>query len=80
MALKFVSKGKSMGETHYDLLIDGEKVGFASSKVTRDATGIHRVRGTTYAACVRSQWFHGSRKVVARNIERLVAVKEGVAQ
>jgi hypothetical protein len=74
MALKFVPTGKTLDGKGYDLLLDGVRIGIATAKVTRAATGIHRLRGTTYHAYAFNQHFYGSRKGVARKVETAAQV------
>ena len=75
MAIVFVSTGKSLGSQHYDLTVDGTKIGYATAKVSRPTTGLQRVRGTTYEANVSGRYYTGSRKTVVREIERALAAK-----
>jgi hypothetical protein len=66
--------GKSiMGERCYDLMVNGKKVGYAHAKVSTSATGLHKVKGTTYTAFAYGQHFGGSRASVKRDIERKIA-------
>lgn len=75
--IKFVPTSKSnfLGRP-YDLIVDGVKIGFAFAKKHRDATGLTRVSGTVYEAKALDRWFSGSRKTVAREIQRAMAKAE----
>lgn len=74
--LKFISNGTTMHGRAYDLVLNGKRIGYAYAKVTQNATGLHKIRGTHYEATITAldnQTFGGSRATITRAIERALA-------
>lgn len=66
-----VNDGKTGGETHWKIMADGKKVGYASSKFSVTKRGLHKVGGTTYTGVVNGiDLGYGSKNSLIKAIKK----------